>query len=216
MIQIIPAILSNDIKEVGEKLAQVDGVSGKIQIDVIDGVFANNKTVDPSALEFIETDLKLDFHLMTKEPIDWVERAVRGMADRIIGQVEMMTDQVGFVGKVSEVGLSVGLAIDLPTSISKLDPTILTNLDVVLVMSVPAGFGGQEFDRRALAKIKELDEIRIRDDTPFKICVDGGINTNNISDVVKAGADELVIGEGLFAGNIKENIDSLMKAAYKK
>ncbi|OGM76503.1 hypothetical protein A2210_00800 [Candidatus Woesebacteria bacterium RIFOXYA1_FULL_40_18] len=216
MIQIIPAILSNDIKEVGEKLAQVDGVSGKIQIDVIDGVFANNKTVDPSALEFIETDLKLDFHLMTKEPIDWIERAVRGMADRIIGQVEMMTDQVGFVGKVSEVGLSVGLAIDLPTSISKLDPTILTNLDVVLVMSVPAGFGGQEFDRRALAKIKELDEIRIRDDTPFKICVDGGINTNNISDVVKAGADELVIGEGLFAGNIKENIDSLMKAAYKK
>ena len=216
MIQIIPAILSNDIKEVGEKLAQVDGVSGKIQIDVIDGVFANNKTVDPSALEFIETDLKLDFHLMTKEPIDWVERAVRGMADRIIGQVEMMTDQVGFVGKVSEVGLSVGLAIDLPTSISKLDPTILTNLDVVLVMSVPAGFGGREFDRRALAKIRELDEIRIRDDTPFKICVDGGINTNNISDVVKAGADELVIGEGLFAGNIKENIDSLMKAAYKK
>jgi len=216
MIQIIPAILSNDIKEVGEKLAQAEGVGGKIQIDVIDGVFANNKTVDPSALEFIETDLKLDFHLMTKEPIDWVERAVRGMADRIIGQVEMMTDQVGFVGKVSEVGLSVGLAIDLPTSISKLDPTILTNLDVVLVMSVPAGFGGQEFDRRALAKIKELDEIRIRDDTPFKICVDGGINTNNISDVVKAGADELVIGEGLFAGNIKENIDSLMKAAYKK
>ena len=216
MIQIIPAILSNDIKEVGEKLAQAEGVGGKIQIDVIDGVFANNKTVDPSALEFIETDLKLDFHLMTKEPIDWIERAVRGMADRIIGQVEMMTDQVGFVGKVSEVGLSVGLAIDLPTSISKLDPTILTNLDVVLVMSVPAGFGGQEFDRRALAKIKELDEIRIRDDTPFKICVDGGINTNNISDVVKAGADELVIGEGLFAGNIKENIDSLMKAAYKK
>ncbi len=214
MVEIIPAILTNDIREIEEKLSRAEGIVKRIQIDIVDGQFAANRTIDPSFLGNIETDLSLDFHLMTKEPADWVERAVRGGADRIIGQIEQMTNQVEFVGKVAQVGLSVGLAIDLATPVSALDPTILTNLDVVLVMAVKAGFGGQKFDERALNKIKQLDELRIRDDTPFRICVDGGETEDVIDETHFAGADEVAIGSRIFDGDLAENIRRFQKAAH--
>lgn len=214
MVEIIPAILTNDIREIEEKLSRAEGIVKRIQIDIVDGQFAANRTIDPSSLENIETDLNLDFHLMTKDPLSWVERAVRGGADRIIGQIEGMTDQVEFIGKLAQVGLSVGLAIDLGTAVSALDPTIITNLDVVLVMAVKAGFEGQKFDLSALLKVNELDKIRVRDDTPFKICVDGGINEDNIKKVVKAGADEVVIGSRIFDGDLTENIRRFQEAAH--
>lgn len=214
MVEIIPAILTNDIREIEEKLKRAESLAKRVQIDVLDGQFVANRTVDPSFVGNIETDLNLDFHLMTKEPVDWVERAVRGGADRIIGQIEQMANQVEFVGKVSEVGLSVGLALDLDSEVSELDPTILNNLDVVLVMSVKAGFGGQKFDPRTIKKVKELDEIRVRDDTPFKICVDGGITKENIKEVTKAGADEVAIGRRIFEGDLAQNLERFRKAAY--
>ena len=214
MIQIIPSILTNDPKELEEKLKRCEGLE-RVQIDIVDGVFAKNKTIDPSALADLDTDLKLDFHLMVKEPVNWVEKCVRGGADRIIGQIEYMRDQVEFVGKVQEVGASIGLAVDLKTDIGKLDPVILTNLDVVLVMSVAAGFGGQKFDERALNKIKRLDEIRVRDDTPYRICDDGGITLDRIDDAQRAGVDEVAIGRSLFEGRLEDNIKKYRNAAYK-
>ncbi len=216
MVKIIPAILSNSPSEVEELLRQADGVVDRVQIDIIDGQFVQNKTIDPAVLENFDTDLLLDFHLMTKEPVDWVERCVRAQADRIIGQIEQMSSQVDFVGKVSEIGLSVGLAIDLDTKVSALDPTILNNLDVVLVMAVSAGFGGQKFEAKVLDKIKELDEIRVRDENPFKICVDGGETPDTMDDTRIAGADEIIVGRRIFAGDLAENIDKYIKAAYKK
>lgn len=214
MLEIIPSILTNDPKELEEKLKRCEGVE-RVQIDIVDGRFANNKTIDPSALADLDTELKLDFHLMVKEPVNWVEKCVGGGADRIIGQVEYMRDQVEFVGKVQEVGASIGLAVDLGTDIGKLDPVILTNLDVVLVMSVAAGFGGQKFDPLAMLAVNSLDAIRARDDTPFRICVDGGITMGNIGNIGKAGVDEVAIGERIFKGNLKENIKMFRKQAYK-
>ena len=215
MIKIIPSILTNSPDEARELIEKCEGVAERAQIDIIDGKFVDNKTIDPVVFEVLETELKLDFHLMTKEPTDWVEKCVRGGADRVFGQIEMMESQIDFVGKIQEVGLSVGLAIDLGTPVTELDPVILTNLDAVLVMSVAAGFGGQAFDSRALDKIKKLDEIRVRDTTPFRICIDGGINKDNIREVVKAGADEVSIGKSLFNGELSQNIESLIKTAYK-
>lgn len=215
MIQIIPSILTNDPKELVDKLGICEGVVSRVQIDIIDGVFVSNKTIDPSALFNLETELKLDFHLMVKEPINWVEKCVRAGADRIISQVEMMENQVDYVGKVQEVGAGVGLAVDLKTEIDNLDPVILTNLDVVLVMSVAAGFGGQEFDERALDKIERLDEIRIRDATPFRICDDGGVVFEWVDDIRREGVDEVVIGKSLFEGRLEDNIKKYRNAAYK-
>jgi len=215
MVEIIPAILTTDINEVREKLARAEGICKRVQIDIIDGVFVQNRTVDPSALEMVETDLALDFHLMTKEPALWVERAVRGGADRVIGQIEKMASQVDFVGKVQSIGLSVGLALDIETPVSDLDPTILGSLDVVLLMAYPAGFGGQPFDARVLTKIEVLDEMRAKDDTPFRICVDGGETTSTIDNTHLAGADEVVIGKRIFDGDLTRNIELFQEAAHR-
>lgn len=216
MIKIVPSVLSNDPAEVRVLLSRCEGVVDSVSIDIIDGKFADNKTIEPSILADFDTTLKIDYQLMVHEPINWIERCVHGQADRIIGHIELMRDQVEFVGKVQEVGLSVGLALDLPTQVYRLDPTILTNLDVVLVMSVPAGFGGQKFDDRALEKISKLDEIRVRDRTPYKIQDDGGITFDRIDDVRLAGVDEVSIGRKLFDGDLKQNIEKFTKAAYKK
>lgn len=214
MVKIIPAILTSSIDELKELLGRCEGVVDRVQIDIIDGVFANNKTIDPVVFENIDTDLKLDFHLMVKEPKSWVEKCVRASADRIIGQIEMMSNQEEFVGKVQEVGAEVGLAIDLQTSVDSLDKTILNNLDAVLVMSVDAGFGGQEFDEAALEKIRLLDEVRSRDATPFNIIDDGGITLETVDDAKRAGVDEVAVGKRLFDGDLKENIEKFVKASY--
>jgi ribulose-phosphate 3-epimerase len=210
-MEIIPSILTNDLREVEEKITRAEGVVKRIQIDVIDGQFAPNKTFDPSLLEDFETDLNIDFHLITKEPKLWVEKAVRAQAERIIGQIEHMTDQVEFVGKVQELGLLVGLAVDLDTPVSGLDPAILADLDVVLLMSVPAGFGGQEFDPRVHGKIKELVKIREKDKSPFRICIDGGVTEEIMADLVEEGVDEVIVGRRLFEGDLAENIEKWKK-----
>ena len=126
-----------------------------------------------------------------------------------------MTSQRDFVGKVQEAGVSVGLAVDIDTPISQIEPEILTSLDVVLVMSVKAGRGGQEFKVSALKKVKELAEIRKSDETPFKICVDGGETYSIIDDTHFAGADEIAIGRRLFEGDVAENIKKFEEAADK-
>lgn len=216
MLEIIPSILTSDIKEFESMLKIVEeaGNVNRVQIDIIDGQFVDNKTIDPANVVGIDTNLSLDFHLMVKEPSAWVEKCANAGADRIIGQIEMMKSQVEFVGKVQETNLYVGLAVDLSTPISKLDPVILTNVDVVLLMAVKAGWGGQKFNDSVLNKVKELDEIRVRDATPFRICVDGGEMEDNIDETHFAGADEVVIGRRLFQGDMAENIKKLQTAAH--
>ncbi|OGM15753.1 hypothetical protein A2V56_02350 [Candidatus Woesebacteria bacterium RBG_19FT_COMBO_42_9] len=215
MVEIIPAILTASPVEAKELLLKLEGVCDRAQIDIIDGVFAEGKTIDPAALSDLDTILELDFHLMTKEPVDWVERAVRGGADRIIGQIEQMTNQAAFIGKIAEAGVSVGLAVDIDTPVSQIEPEILTSLDVVLVMSVKAGRGGQEFDVRAIDKVKELTKIRKNDATPFRICVDGGETVTTVDDTHFAGADEIAIGRRLFEGDIGKNLKKFQEAAHK-
>jgi ribulose-phosphate 3-epimerase len=214
MVEIIPAILTNDPAELRRLIDLCEGLVERVSIDIIDGKFANNKTIDPGFLGEIDTNLKIDFQLMVEEPVNWVERCVRGGADRIIGHVEKMTDQVQFLGKVQEVGAKVGLALDLATPVSEIDTAILTSLDVVLVMSVPAGFGGQKFHTPALDKINKLNEIRSNDNTPYRIQDDGGITLESIYNVHKVGADEVSIGRKVFDGDLIENLKKLQKAAH--
>ena len=215
-MEIIPSILSNNPEEVYELMSRCEGIVDRISIDIIDGVFANNKTVEPTFLEDIETKLKIDYQLMVNEPVNWVEKCVRGQADRIIGHVEKMSNQFEFVGKVQEVGLEVGMGLDLSTPVEEINERIINNLDVVLVMSVPAGFGGQEFDARVLAKLDKLNQIRNKDKNPFRIQDDGGITLDKIDDVRLSGADEVSIGRRLFDGDLRDNINKFKKAAYKK
>jgi len=214
MIEIIPSILTNSPEEAKELLTRCEGATERVSIDIIDGKFADNKTIDPSVLAEVDTNIKLDFQLMVVDPINWIERCVRAGADRIIGHIEHMEDQVEFVGKVQELGSHVGLGIDLPTSVADINPTILNNLDVVLVMSVKAGFGGQKFDKMAIEKIILLDEIRSRDLTPYRIQADGGITLESIYNVRKAGVDEVSVGRRIFEGEVTENINKFLGAIH--
>lgn len=219
MVQIIPAILTNNPEELREKISRVEGLARlaesdsrrmrRVQIDIVDGIFAKNKTVGLEVLEGMETALLLDVQLMVKEPMDWVERCTSILADRVIGHVETMGSQEEFVAKVAGSGAKVGLGLDLDTPIEAIEENLLTSLDVVLVMSVKAGFGGQEFEPRILEKIEKLKKLKEGDPNPFSICVDGGVNMDNIKQIIEAGADEVAVGSSLFEGDIEENISKL-------
>jgi len=210
-VEIIPAILTSDPQELKQLINEAEGVVEGVQIDVLDGQFAKNETIDPSIFQTIETNLNLDFHLMTKEPVDWIEKSTRVLAKRIIGQVEMMENQMEFIEKVIETGTLVGLAVDIATPVSDLDPEVIMSLDAILVMSVPAGFSGQKFDDSVFEKIEKLNKKREGGTFKYKICVDGGVTTDNAKKLVEAGADELFIGKRLFEGDLKENIEGYRK-----
>lgn len=213
MIEIIPSILTTDIKEVEALLAESAQVGDRVHIDIIDGAFADNTTIDPSVMTGIDTTLDFDFHLMTKEPLDWVAKCVNAFADRIFGQIEEMSDQMQFLEEVHRRNLDAGLAIDLETNLDALKGETYAVTDAVLIMSVKAGFGGQEFEKIALKKIAEINDIRQRDSLNFKICVDGGITPNNIEEVLKAGADQVVVGGSrLFKGDSSRSVTEFKDA----
>lgn len=211
MEKIVPAILSNDPTEAKELVYACEGVVERVLIDIVDGKYVDNKTVDPSVFNDLDIAVKPGFQLMVEEPINWVEKCVRANADRIIGHIRMMDSQEKFVGKVQEVGRKVGLAVDLEMDYRIIEEVVLPSLDVVLVMSIPAGFGGQKFDSRALEKIKKLSNLREGDTRPFKIMVDGGITLENVKSVFDVGADEVSIGRRLFKGNLKDNFNEFLK-----
>ncbi|MEK7526400.1 MAG: ribulose-phosphate 3-epimerase [Patescibacteria group bacterium] len=217
MIKVIPSILSNSPNEVRQMLYQCqDAGVERVHIDIIDGVFTNNKTTDPSVLEEIETTLRYDIHLMVKEPINWIEKCIRAGADRIIGQIEMMNSQQEFIQKIQGFGIDAGLAIDLKTPIGQLDDYLLPDVDLILVMSVATGFGGQEFNTSVLEKIKQLNAIRTSDKTPFKICDDGGVTTQTVDDVAELEVDEVVVGRKLFENDLAQNIQKFIQASNRK
>ena len=152
---------------------------------------------------------------MVDEPVDWVERCERGQADRIIGHIEKMENQSKFTAEVKAKKLGVGLAIDLRTTIEDIDQDILSQLDVVLVMSVAAGFGGQKFKESAIEKIESLVKLRSQQNYSYRICDDGGITIDFIDDVHFVGVDEVSIGRKLFKGDLSENLKRFRTAAHK-
>lgn len=211
-MEIIPAILTDSIEEAKAMLSLSDTVATRTQVDIIDGIFVNNRTIFPESLEDEIYTTKLDFHLMVNEPISWVERCMRGNADRIIGQVEQMSDQAAFVDKVLSFGVLVGLAVDLSTEVIDIDPDIIPLLDVILVMSVEAGFGGQSFNKQALSKIEGLINLREENAYKFNVCDDGGVTIENGSVLSQKGVDEVAIGRRLFDGDLENNMNLFKKA----
>jgi ribulose-phosphate 3-epimerase len=204
MIEVIPSILTNDPQELAELMQSAEGKAKRVQVDIVDGKFANNKTIDP-AIVTNETSLLLDFHLLVDEPINWVEKCARAGADRIIGQIEMMRSQEDFIRKVQSENLEVGLGVDLQTDLSAVNHDFLLDLNVILLMSVKAGFGGQKFEEEAfekvhdLTRIEKLVEMKTQSSHSFKICLDGGVTSSLFPKLEKMGVDEVVIGRRWFS-----------------
>jgi ribulose-phosphate 3-epimerase len=212
-IEIIPAILTDNPSELRDLMGKAEGVVKRIHIDIIDGVFVSNKTVDPSAFNNFDTTMLLDFHLMVNKPVNWLEKCVVAGGSRVIAQVEMMDSTEEFIKKAQELGISPGLAIDINTPVESIERRLLTDVDVVLAMSVPAGFGGQEFHDSAIGKIKKLANLRANDNTPFKIACDGGIKSSIIKQLRNSRADEIIIGNRIFEGDLAANIAEFKNAS---
>jgi len=219
MLEIIPSILTNEVKEFNKLLDKLTSIAlpkydflGRVQIDINDGTFLGVKTVEPQLLSELKSNLKFDYHLMVSDPTSWIRRCVH--ADRIIGQIEHMDNQSDFINEVKKWGLKVGFAVDYATNLDELNSDDLEILDVILLMAYPAGMGGQDFKEEVFNKIEKLKDLRSSRGCNFRICLDGGIDSDNIKRVKLAGADEVVIGKRITEGNIEENFEKFYKASH--
>lgn len=196
---IIPAILENSIDEIQKKINLVEGLVERVQIDVVDGIFADNLTVSPVDLLGVDFfDLGVDIHLMTEEPMDLIAECVNlggKVKDlRIIGQIERMSNQAEFVRLGIVVGYKIGLALDLFTPVSSIKPELFLQLNCILLMSVRAGFQAQKFDRRVIDKIVEAKKLYPQ----TAVLVDGGLEPDSISKCRAIGADQFAVGSWLW------------------
>jgi len=189
--EIVPTILTSSKTDYVRKVNLLKGIVDRVHLDIIDGRFVDNQTISLESLKNYEISLKIDLHLMVKEPEDWVHRALEILPDRILGQVEMMYDPARFIQTVIDGGARVGLAIDLETPLSVMSEEIYHLADIILLLGVKAGRGGQAFDQRVLAKIAEMRKI-VGD--WVDLGVDGGLDEKNISLCQKAGANIFYIG----------------------
>ena len=216
MITILPSTSpQSDLSKVQERFDLASEID-RIHVDFVDGVFADNTTIEPQEIVDLQTNSKLDFHLMVDKPVTWLQKCKDGGADRVISQIEMMIDVDAYMDVSKDVIGMVGLAIDVDTSVAELLDHSLERVDIMLMMSVKAGFGGQSFHPLALKKIDKIVNIREKHNYKFTIGVDGGVTTDNIKSIVDAGADEVSIGNRLFDGDLAGNIQKYLKAAYGK
>lgn len=196
-MEIIPAILTNSVTELEERILVVQDRVSRVHVDIIDGEFVEGKTVEVESLANLNVDVLYDAHLMVRDPETWVEKCVRSLCDRITGQVELMSDQFDFVTKIQEVGHEAGLALDIETQVDRLDRDVLSYVDSVLLMGHKAGHQGGELEQSVLQKVKDLQALREEVGGKFKICVDGGVNAQNIEQLRELGVEEVAVGSAI-------------------
>ena len=213
-IQISPSILSADFSQLGKEIKKLEqGGADLIHVDVMDGHFVPNLTIGPPVIKNLRkyTKLPFDVHLMISPVHEYIENYANAGADIITIHPEATINLKESISLIKKFGKKVGVSLNPKTEINTLIGEI-DNIDLVLVMSVNPGFGGQKFMPEVLDKIKELKRIRDENQYHFDIEVDGGINFSNSKMVLEAGADILVSGTTVFkenGGNIKTNIEKL-------
>ena len=213
-IQISPSILSADFSQLGHEIKKLEeGGADLIHGDVMDGHFVPNLTIGPPVIKNLRkyTNLPFDVHLMISPVHQYIEKYAEAGADIITIHPEATENLKDSINLIKKLGKKVGVSLNPKTEIKTLIDEI-ENIDLVLVMSVNPGFGGQKFMPEVLNKIKELKNIREKNQYHFIIEVDGGINFSNSKIVLEAGADILVSGTTVFKennGDIKTNIEKL-------
>ena len=216
MVKIAPSILSADFSRLGEEIRAIEaGGADYVHVDVMDGHFVPNITIGPLVVEAARkvTNLPLDVHLMIENPDRYIPDFAKAGADILTVHQETVPHLHRTVQLIRSLGKKAGVSINPATPVATLD-LILDDLDLVLVMSVNPGFGGQNFIPSCLGKITALRRMIAERGLKVELEVDGGVKTDNIGRIVAAGADVLVAGSAVFGtDDYRETIATLKRNA---
>ena len=213
-IQISPSILSSNFSELGNEIKRLEeGGADMIHVDVMDGHFVPNLTIGPPVIKALRnyTKLPFDVHLMISPVHKYIKDYANAGADIITIHPEATDNLVNSINHIKELKKKIGVSLNPDMEIDVII-NLLDQIDLVLIMSVFPGFGGQKFIPEVVKKIEELNKIKMEKNLKYDIEVDGGINFSNSKIVLNAGANILVSGTTIFKennGDIKKNIDSL-------
>ena len=213
-IQISPSILSADFSQLGKEIKRLEeGGADMIHVDVMDGHFVPNLTIGPPVIKALrkQCSIKFDVHLMISPVHQYIEAYADAGADIITIHPEATENLEESISKIKSLNKKVGVSLN-PESKLDLITNYLEKIDLVLIMSVNPGFGGQKFMPEVLDKVKQLKEIKSKKNINFDIEIDGGINFDNCQSAIDAGANILVSGTTVFKsnnGDIKKNINLL-------
>jgi len=213
-IQISPSILSADFSQLGNEIKRLEeGGADMIHVDVMDGHFVPNLTIGPPVIKALrkQCSIKFDVHLMISPVHKYIEAYADAGADIITIHPEATENLEESISKIKSLNKKVGVSLN-PESKLDLITNYLEKIDLVLIMSVNPGFGGQKFMPEVLDKVKQLKEIKSKKNMNFDIEIDGGINFDNCRSAIEAGANILVSGTTIFKsnnGDIKKNINLL-------
>ena len=213
-VKISPSILSADFSKLGDEIQNLERAKADlIHIDVMDGHFVPNITIGPDVINKLRkyTSLPFDVHLMIAPVHNFIKNFADAGADIITIHPEATNDLMGSINKIKSFNKKVGISLNPETSVNKVLP-VLNMIDLVLVMSVNPGFGGQKFMKETLEKVKILRKEIDSNKLITEIEIDGGINFENAKMAKEAGVDILVSGTTIFkenGGNLKKNIELL-------
>ncbi len=199
-LMLCPSILSADFSRLGEQVSMVGDYADVIHVDVMDGHYVPNLTFGPMIVSAIRpfTKLPLDVHLMVSNPLQWIEPFAKAGADTLVVHAEACTHMLRALDLIKTQGCSAGVVINPGTPINVLEE-FLPFVDMVLLMTVNPGFGGQSYIPSMTDKIRRTRELLDESGRSIHLQIDGGVNKNNIKKLHEAGADMIVVGSSVYA-----------------
>jgi len=211
MVNFSPSILASDFSKLKEEVESVKSAK-YLHLDIMDGRFVPNITYGPLVIEAIRpySDSIFDTHLMIVEPEKYIKEFAEAGSDIITVHVEATDHIHRTIQMIKSAGCQAGVTLNPATSLTTIE-NVIDDVDLVLLMSVNPGFGGQKFIPQMIVKVKRLKEMTEKSPTDTLIEIDGGINFDNVKEVVDAGVDIIVSGSTIFKGNPEENLNKFRR-----